>query len=316
MRRAPLVWGGAAAALAGLGAGVLAILISTATTPEAHAERYLQALAADDLVTASRLAGLPEGTPTPLGDAGEPSVLAVLGRIDRGDGRVAIIAEYGGLADAATVILTLAPAEPLLGVIPQWSFETPPVRSLEVGVDQHDEFVVNDVRLASAAAGETARLTGFVPARLDIGVADPFVDAAPRSLRLTASAPRLVVLEAEPTARLERGVLQEVTAFLLGCVEQEVLQPTGCPFGRSIDDRVLGLPEWQLVREPVITLSASSTPGTWEMRALAEVGLRVTVQRLFDGRISDVDTTLTATVTGEVVMRDGTPRLTIAPPAG
>ena len=134
------------------------------------------------------------------------------------------------------------------------------------------------------------------------------------SVRLTGAAPRVVVLEAEPTARLERGVLQEVEAFLADCVEQEVLQPAGCPFGRAIDDRVLGLPQWELVSDPVVSLTASSTPGTWEVRALAEVGLRVTVQRLFDGRISDVDTTLTATITGEVVMRDGMPRLTIAPP--
>ena len=77
---------------------------------------------------------------------------------------------------------------------------------------------------------------------------------------------------------------------------------------------MLGLPQWELVSDPVVSLTASSTPGTWEVRALAEVGLRVTVQRLFDGRISDVDTTLTATITGEVVMRDGMPRLTIAPP--
>lgn len=316
MRRAPLIWGGVAAAVAGAGAGLLALLIGTTATPEAHVERYLQALAADDLVTASRLAGLPEGTPTPLGDAGDPAVVAVLGRIERGDDRVAIIAEYGGPADAATVILTLAPAEPLLGIVPQWSFTTPPVRSVEVGVDQHDEFLVNDERLAAAAAGETARVTGFVPALLEIGIADPYLDAASVRVRLTGAAPRVVVLEAQPTARLERGVLQEVEAFLADCVEQEVLQPTGCPFGRTIDDRVLGLPQWQLVSDPILTLTPSSTPGTWEVRALAEVGLRVTVQRLFDGRISDVDTTLTATVTGDVVMRDGMPRLTIAPPTG
>ena len=314
MRRAPLIWGGAAAALAGVGAGVLALLISATTTPEAHVERYLQALAADDLVTASRLAGLPEGAPTPLGDAGEPTIATVIGRIERAEGRVAIIAEYGGAADAATVILTLAPAEPLLGIVPQWSFASPPVRSLEVGVDQHDEFLVNDVRLAAAAAGETARVTGFVPSRLEIGIADPYVDGAPVTLRLTGSAPRVVMLEARPTPRLERGVLQEVEAFLADCVEQQVLQPAGCPFGRAIDDRVLGLPQWELVTDPVLTLAPGSTAGTWQVRALAEVGLRVSVQRLFDGRISEVDTTLTATVTGEVVMRDGMPRLTIAPP--
>jgi hypothetical protein len=305
-----------AAAVAAVGAGVLALLISATATPEAHVERYLQALASDDLVTAARLADLPEGSPTPLGDAGDPAVLAVLGRIERTDDRVAIIAEYGGLTDAATVVFTLAPAEPLLGIIPQWSFTTPPVRTLEVGVDQHDEFLINDERLAAAAAGETARVTGFVPARLEIGVADPYLDAPPASVRLTAAAPRTVMLEAQPTTRFERGVLQAIGAFLADCVEQQVLQPAGCPFGRSIDDRVLGLPQWQLVSEPALTLTASSTPGTWEVRARAEVGLRVTVQRLFDGRVSEVDTTLTATVTGEVVMREGMPRLTIAPPPG
>lgn len=316
MRRAPLIWGGAVAALGGLGVGVIALVIAVSATPERHVERYLQALAADDLVSAARLAGLPEGSPMPLGDAGTPTVLNVVDRADRGEGRVAVIAEYGGALDAATVILTLAPAEPLFGVVPQWRFTTPPVRTLEIGVDQHTEFVVNDRQLATTAAGDTTRVSAFVPARLDLGVVDPFVQADGRSLRLGGTAPSSVVLEAEPTLRLKRAVQQEVTRFLSTCVDQEVLQPAGCPFGREIDDRVLDRPQWQLVTEPVVTLTPSSTPGSWTVRALAEVGLRVSVQSLFDGRVSDVDTTLTATVTGEVLIRDGVPRLTISPPPG
>ena len=315
MRRAPLVWGGVAAAVAGLGAGALALLIATTATPEAHVERYLQALAADDLVTAARLAGLPEGAPTPLGDAGTPTVLSILDRADRAEGRVAVVAEYGAELDAATVIFTLAPAEPLFGVLPQWSFTTPPVRSLEIGVDNHDEFLVGGERLAASTMGGTARVTAFVPARLDIGVADPYVEAAPVSVRMGGVAPSTVLLEAEPTARLERVVLREVERFLAACVEQEVLQPAGCPFGRDIDDRVLDRPQWELVTEPLLTLTPSTTPGSWEVRALAEVGLRVSVQRLFDGEVSEVDTTVTATVTGLVLLQDGAPRLTIAPPS-
>jgi hypothetical protein len=189
------------------------------------------------------------------------------------------------------------------------------VRTLEIGVDQHDEFLVNDERLAAASAGDTVRVTAFVPVRLEIGVADPYVESESRSFRLTGSALGEVLLEAEPTARLHRAVLQEVEEFLASCVEQEVLQPAGCPFGREIDDRVLDRPQWALTTAPALTLTASSTPGVWDVRALAGVGLRVTVQRLFDGRISEVDTTLTATVTGQVVVRDGRPRLTIESPS-
>lgn len=304
------------AVVAGLGAATIALVIAVTATPEAHVERYLQALAADDLVTAARLAGLPEGSPTPLGDAGTPTVLGVIDRAERGDGRVAVIAEYGGERDSATVILVLAPAEPLFGVVPQWRFTTPPVRTLEIGVDQHDEFLVNERRLAATAPGETARVTAFVPARLDVGVIDPFVQAETVHLRLGQSSPDTLLLEAVSTVRLERAVQQEVTRFLTDCVDQEVLQPAGCPFGREIDDRVLDRPQWQLVTEPLVTLTPSSTPGTWSVRALAEVGLRVSVQSLFDGRVSDVDTTLTATVTGTVLVRDGVPRLTIQPPTG
>lgn len=315
MRREPLIWGGAAVALAGLGVGVLAMVIASTATPEAHVERYLQALAADDLVTAARLAGLPEGSPTPLGDARTPSVLRIVDSAKREDGRVAVVAEYGRDRDAATVILTLARAEPLFGFVPQWRFTAPPVRTLEIGVNNHDEFLVNGLRLAASAAGETARVTAFVPALLEIGVVDPFVEASSVSFRLSRFAPNTVMLEATPTPRLERAVQQEVARFLASCVEQEVLQPGGCPFGREIDDRVLDRPQWKIVNDPVISLEPGGTPGAWEVRALAEIGLQVTVQRLFDGRISEVDTTLTAIVAGQVIVRDGVPRLMISPRA-
>lgn len=314
MNRDALRWGGAAAALLGLGAASFALAAVATATPEAHVLRYLEALAEDDLVMAGRLAGLELDAPLPLGDDGEPSIVRIIERIDAPSGDARVLAEYGSETDAVTTIFTLTPGPAHLGVVPVWQFARPPVASASVAVDQHDRLRVNGEPVRTSQAGQSVEVAVFVPSLITARVIDVHVRSAPQSHRVNGSSRTTIMLEAAPTDRLQRQVEREVEQFLLDCTDQRVLLPTGCPFGRSVTERVVDSPTWQLVAPPVIDIVPGETPGRWAVLGDADVQLTVRVQRLRDGEVSDLDETVVASIRGEVVLTDDGPELTIYPP--
>ncbi len=314
MRREALGWGGAAAAVLGLGAASFAVAVVVTVTPEAHVQRYLEALADDDLVSAARLAGIPDGDALPLGDDGEPSIVRIIERIDAPDGSARVLAEYGGDKDAVTAVFTLEPGPARWGIVPAWQFSRPPVATASVGVDQHDRVRVNGVVAQTPEAGEPVSFAVFVPSLVTARVVEPHVQAAPVSRRVDGSKVTSIELEAETTALLQRVVAVEVEQFLIDCTEQQVLLPTGCPFGRTVTERVVDLPRWNLVSGPDLEIVPGRAPGRWSVTGEADLRLTAHVQRLRDGRLSDLDETVTASLSGEVVLTVDGPRLTIYPP--
>lgn len=314
MNRVALRWGGAAVALLGFGIASFAVAVVSTATPEAHVMRYLEALADDDLVDAARLAGLPADSAIPLGDDGEPSIMRIIERIDIVGGGARVIAEYGTEQDAVTAVFTLAPGPAHLGIVPVWRFDRPPIGAASVGVDQHDRLVVNGQRVQTTEAGATVELAVFVPSRLTAQLVEAHVRASTVSRRTNGSTSTTIVLEAEPTEQLRRVVLREIEQFLIDCTAQQVLLPTGCPFGRTVAERVVGLPTWQVVGAPDIEIVPSATPGRWSVVGDAQVQLTAQVQRLRDGRLSELDEVVTASISGEVVLTDDGPELTIYPP--
>lgn len=314
MTREAVRWGGAAAALFGLGAVSFALAVFATATPEAHVLQYLDALADDDLTAAARLAGLPADAALPLGDDGEPSIVRIIERIDADDGSARVLAEYGTEGDAVTAVFALEPGPAHLGLVPVWQFARPPVTTAIVGVDQHDRVRVNGVLAQTPEAGEPVSLAVFVPSLVTARVVEPHVQAAPVSRRVDGSTTTTIELEAETTALLQRVVALEVEQFVLDCTEQRVLLPTGCPFGRTVTERVVDLPRWQLVAGPEVAIVPGRAPGRWSVIGEAELRLTAQVQRLRDGRLSDLDETVTANLSGEVVLTADGPELTIYPP--
>jgi hypothetical protein len=312
MSRAVLVWGGAAAAILGVGALALGAVAMTAT-PAAHVQRYLDALARDDLVTVARLAGLEPPTAMPLGDEGEPSIRRIVSSLAAPDGTVTVVAEYGDDTDAVRVPFVLRPAPPTLGLVPAWAFAQAPVAALEVAADQHDRLVVGERRVQTASPGESVLVNAFVPARVTVRLDEPLVVADPVTVRVPGDAGP-VVLAVRPAERLDRAVTEQVEALLIACAEQQVLQPAGCPFGIEIDDRVIDRPSWRLVESPALALAAGEEPGVWLWRGTGTAAITVTVQRLFDGRTAERDDEVEFIVRGEVVLGPEGPRLTVYPP--
>ena len=295
------------------GASFATAAVATAT-PEAHVMRYLEALADDDLVGAAVLAGLPADRTMPLGDDGSPTVMRIVERVERTDSLAEVIAEYGTLDDLVTVRFVLAPAAAHFGIVPVWQFEQPPVAAVEVGVDHHDRLTINGGPVQTGAAADAVSVSVFVPSRVTATLADPFVRADAVSVRVDGGAPVAITLEARPTPALERAVLGELDAFISGCTAQQVLLPTGCPFGRTITDRVVGRPHWQLDSDVTVTIVAGDQAGRWSVIATADVRLVATVQRLRDGVVSELDDVITATITGDIVLPPDGPLLTIYSP--
>ncbi|RZS56198.1 hypothetical protein EV141_1651 [Microcella putealis] len=314
MARGLLIGGGVAALVSGLAAAALVVAVTMTETPEAHVERYLEALAADQLPAAAALSGLEPGDALPLGDEGEPTVLRVVAAQPRDGGRVAVTALYGGDNDAATVIFLLEPAERLAGIIPQWRFVEPPVTRIPVGVDQHTELLVSGRALVTPGPGETAIATAFIPARVSVANAEPFLDAASTRIRPRSVAPPPVILTATPSERLVREVERQLTEVLDTCATQEVLQPSGCPFGRAVTgDRVIDRPAWMRVDAPQVSLTLSANPGRFSLDGSATMRVEVEVQSLFDGTVSRLTEDVVADVSGIVVLGPDGPVVTVYP---
>jgi hypothetical protein len=154
----------------------------------------------------------------------------------------------------------------------------------------------------------------FVPSRVTARLTEAHVRATTEEIRVNGASPAAIVLDAHTTPELQRVVAREVEQFLLECTEQRVLFPTGCPFGRSVTERVVDEPQWQLVSSPTIEIVPGSTPGRWSVIGNAELRLTAQVQRLRDGQLSDIAESVSAALSGEIVLTADGPELTIYPP--
>jgi hypothetical protein len=195
-----------------------------------------------------------------------------------------------------------------------WQFARPPIATATVGVDQHDRLQVNDRAVQTPSAGGTVELAVLVPSRITARLVDAHVRAPSVASRVDGSTRTEIVLEAQPTELLRRVVTREIERFLLDCTEQRVLLPTGCPFGRTVIERVVDPPTWQLVAPPEVEIMPGEEPGRWSVVGDARLQLVAQLQRLRDGRLSELDETVSASIRGEVVLTVGAPVLTIYSP--
>lgn len=316
MKRAALAWGGGVLGILAAGALALGAAVALTGGPEHHVQRYLDALARDDLVTAARLAGLEPDAALPLGDEGEPSIHRIIATRPADDGTVIVEAEYGTAADAERLLFRLTPAPPTLGVVPAWRFATPPVATLRVGVDQHDALVVGGVPVATPGAGELARVAVFVPARVTARLAEPLLTADAQTVRVTGIDGDPLLLAAVPSPALERAVGTLLDELLATCTAQPVLKPAACPFGLEVDDRVTAGPQWSIVERGAVALRAGDRAGTWRLRADGAAAAELTVQRLFDGVVRERTDTVAFTAEGTVVITGGEALLELDAPRG
>ncbi|WP_082456221.1 MULTISPECIES: hypothetical protein [unclassified Plantibacter] len=291
------------------------------------ARSYLQALAADDAAAALALPGVAlssaeleeAGLPADSSDAllrsealGTIENVRLVSDVTTAAGTHEVTFSYRLAGQPHRTAFSIMSGERTFGLFPSWRFETSPLSVVRLTVAHTTGFLANGFELDSrrVAAGSegaftsTVPLLTFTPGSVDFSVDTPYLTASVDTATTTEVAS---VVDAEVTANATPGFVSEVQTqvneYLDGCAAQQVLQPTGCPFGMLIRDRVDDLPVWSIASYPVVDVQ----PGDigWQMPATGGAAhIVVAVKSLFDGTVSTLDEDVPFTLSAFVTIRN------------
>lgn len=289
MRRALLSWSLVFAILfAGFAASVLAL---NADVFSAHGfvRSYLDALARHDAEGALSFDGVvvPGGANEDLlADAalGDITQIRLLSDVETGNTHV-VRFEYSLGGSTAVTEFTVAHTGTRLWLFSTWRFAVSPVATLSATVDHDDRLTANGV---ASASGQHAVL---VPGYFALDHKSTYLDAATVGAAVTKTGSTVdAVVAVTPNEAFATAATKAIAAFLDECVTQQVLKPTGCPFGTDVANRLNSTPSWSMVSYPSARLKPSATPGIWEVSPTSAVAHIVAeVKSLFDGSISPLN---------------------------
>ncbi|MBX0300551.1 hypothetical protein K2F54_11240 [Cryobacterium sp. 1639] len=276
--------------------------------------QYLEALAAHDTHTALALpgavptdadleaAGLPQDLPDTLLRS---SVLSSITDIElvrdtanpaiEGQRTVAFEFRLDGTKTSMEFAVTRAGT--VAGIFSTWAFATSPLAVLQVTVLHEARFTVNGLTLDTRAHADAdapvsfsnqGAYLAFAPASYDISHESALLTAPTQSVPVVASGATDVTVEAAPNETFTSQVQAKLNEFLDECTTQPVLQPSSCPFGIEIDNRVKSAPVWSIAEYPEVVLSGGES--AFDMPATTgQAHIVVDVQSLYDGDLSTRD---------------------------
>ena len=322
--------------VATLGAGGVA-LYRQFYSPAAFVQSYLDLLAAGRAADALRLPGVTLDRAA-LGSAGIPAdatdallrqaALAPLTEVtvdDAGteDGESLVTARYtaGGHRGSTTFRVR---QDGWIGVAPNWRFAQSPLAVVSLTLRGSEQFTVNgfelDRRQVAAGGVQSPPLTPvpmlvFSPGLYTLGV-DTAI-AATKGVSVLADAPAAVVpveVQAQATPAFVKVVQQKVDDFLNQCATQKVLQPTACPFGLSVHNRIIDEPAWTIVDMPAVTVEPDGA--NWRIPPTpATAHISVSIQSLYDGSVRDVDQDVPFRIDGTIAVQpDGSASISVGSP--
>jgi hypothetical protein len=206
------------------------------------------------------------------------------------------------------------------GVLPRWRFATSPLAVMDLTVRGSMQFDVNgfaiDKRQVAGDAVDPLApvpLLVFSPGLYSVSV-DTAISATP-GVAVLADAPRAgipVDVQAEPTDEFVSVVQQRVDEFLTGCATQQVLQPTGCPFGYQVRNRIVNAPAWSITQQPEVRVEPDGA-GWKIVPAEAVAHIDVKIRSLFDGSVRDESEDVPFVVSGTItVLADGTASIQVS----
>ena len=308
MRRTVITWSAVFALLfAGFAASVVAL---NADLYSAHGfvKGYLSALERRDSASALEVPGVQTSNSAAtdlLTDAamGQLSDVRVIRDTANADSTHTVVVEYS-IAPPATEAtpepkattgsteFAVARDGTRLGLFPTWRFATSPLNTVSVTVLHDTTFDVNGVSVTSPAAVDApSTYLVFAPGRYDLDHESAYLTAATVPLEVSAIGEIAdVSVDVQANEAFVAEVQKHVSAYLAECTTQEVLMPTGCPFGKSLSNRVESAPDWSMAAEPAVTIVPGTEPGTWAVpKTPAAAHLVVDVRSLFDGTVSTFD---------------------------
>jgi len=287
--------------------------------------RYLETLASKDAAAALDIpgvrlddsalsaAGLPEGSSDLLLRTETLAGLSEIQQVsdeDMGDGVHEVVFSYragNSYGESTFYVKSDGTRFPL---IPEWRFDESPLAVMNLAVQHTTSFSVNgfdvDTRQASdqePAFDNIVNLLVFSPGRYDVTIDTGLLTSESEGVLVDEpSRVHEASVAAVPTDEFVELVQDSVNAHLDECATQAVLQPTGCPFGINIDDRVSTPPTWSMDDYPEITIEPGDE--TWEIPQVdGSASVDVDVQSLFDGTVSNVDEDVDFVMTGLVYLQ-------------
>jgi hypothetical protein len=273
----------------------------TVYSPSGHVSRYLTALEKGDYGLAAATAGLAEvpGVLPENGQLKNPRITGS-GALDTGD--IIVRAEYELGDDTEETVFILREDEPILVFFTTWQFVRPPLAQLDLSVLGDNRIEINGGELALNRLGVPPRTSVFAPGHYSASWETQWLTSNETSVTVTEVGSRNPVrLVIEPTDQLIDRTKDAVEDYLDDCADQGVLQPVGCPFGITITDRIVGVPQWTILDYPDVTLRLGADRSTWSVTASKGlVDVTVQVQSLFDGTIEQTQETIEFRMLGVV----------------
>jgi hypothetical protein len=322
--------------IAALGAGA-STLYQSYYGPSSFVVRYLDLLSAGRAADALRLPGVAVDSATleAVGITGSPSeamlrsaalttltdVEVVSETTDGTETSVTVSYEVSGHEGRTTFRVS---QDGWVGVTPNWRFTTSPLAVIDLTLRGADQFAVNafevDRRQISISGVDAAPLDPlpmlvFTPGLYSITV-DTAISSSP-GVGVLADTPLAITpvdLQTTPTEEFIGVVQQNVEDFLTQCTTQQVLQPTACPFGLEVRNRIASLPTWSISIQPQITVAPDG--GQWQIPTTDAVAhVEVKIRSLLDGTIQELSEDVPFQVNGTItILADGSASIRVGSP--
>lgn len=304
-------------------------------SPSAFVVRYLDLLAQGRAVEALDVPGVrvdlldldDVGLPDDASDAllrqtalAPLSDVRVLESVDA-DGVTTVTVSYVAGTHPGTTTFTVE-RDGAIGVAPAWRFATSPLAVIDLTVRGAMQFSVNGFEIdkrqvlaegVDADPLEPVAMLVFSPGLYSIAVDTP-LSASP-GVAVLSDKPRAkipVQVQTQATDKFVDVVQEKVESFLAECATQQVLQPTGCPFGFTVRNRIVQAPVWSISEQPVVTLEPDDAD--WRIRRTQAVAhIEVDIQSIFDGSVRHVDEDVPFFLDGEItVLPDGSASIRVS----
>lgn len=211
-----------------------------------------------------------------------------------------------------------------IGLAPTWRFAQSPLAVMNLGVSGSMVFEVNgfeiDKRQVSpegmdADPSAPVSLLVFSPGLYSVSV-DTAISSTPGVAVLSDSPFRAIPVnvQAQPTEQFLTVVQEKVEEFLTACATQEVLQPTACPFGYFVEDRIDSVPQWSIVTQPTVAVEPAGAG--WNILPVEAVAhIDVDIRSIFDGRVRPTSVDVPFIVKGSIAVQpDGRVSIVVTGP--
>jgi hypothetical protein len=319
MRRILIFWSVAFLLLVVAFAATVFVLNATVYSASGFVRGYLDSLARQDSTAALEVPGV-----RPANNA-DPALLTddamgSLGNIERvsdvtaPDGIRTIVFDYslkGGDGGQTTFLVESTGVR--FGLFTTWRFLASPLTTMSVTVLHDSSFTVNALKVSSPRnPGEPHSFVVFSPGHYTLGHTSTFLTAEPVTVKSTTVGEIVdATIDVQANDEFVAKVQSDLDDFLDRCATQQVLMPTGCPFGLELRNRIEGLPTWSITGYPVASIIPSADPTTgsaaWSVPdtpGLARIA--VNVRSIFDGSVSARDEDVPFFVGYSVELRAGT----------